>query len=311
MSRRLRYIPPEGALVELTNRTTQGRYLLRPGIELNRVVAGVLGRAQRLYGVEIHACVFLSDHFHLLMTVQSARQMADFMRYFQGYLAIEVGKLHDWRGHFWERRYQHVIVSEEASAQFARFRYLLENSCKEDLVDSPLDWPGLHSAKALQEGESLSGIWINRTRERQERNQRVSYDPTSCREPETVTFSPLPCWKHLDAMACQKRVADIIEDIEHRTRERHRLGETQPLGKERILRVAPHQRPNMLKRSPAPMFHCATKAVRRALWTGYAWFYAAFREAAERLRDGDLTAVFPEGSFPPAAPFLHPARAPG
>ena len=194
MGRRLRYIPLEGAVVEVTNRTIQGRYLLRPGIELNRIVAGVVGRAQRLYGVEVHACAFLSNHFHLLITVQCARQMASFMRYFQGYLAIEVGKLHHWNGPFWQRRYQHAMVSEEEPAQVGRLRYLLENSCKENLVDSPLDWPGLHSAQALLEGTPLPGIWINRTRGRQETKRGGPYDPNCCREAESVVFSPLPCW---------------------------------------------------------------------------------------------------------------------
>jgi hypothetical protein len=36
----------------------------------------------------------------------------------------------------------------------------------------------------------------------------------------------------------------------------------------------------------------------------YAWFVAAYREAAEKLRKGNLGARFPVGSFPPALPFV-------
>jgi hypothetical protein len=36
----------------------------------------------------------------------------------------------------------------------------------------------------------------------------------------------------------------------------------------------------------------------------YFRFVAAFRDAAERLRAGDLGARFPPGSFPPALPFV-------
>jgi len=39
-------------------------------------------------------------------------------------------------------------------------------------------------------------------------------------------------------------------------------------------------------------------------YQSYAWFVAAFREAAEKLRRGDRTACFPAGSFPPALPFV-------
>ena len=39
MGRKLRYIPEEGALVEVTCRTLQGRLLLRPSPELNDIAA--------------------------------------------------------------------------------------------------------------------------------------------------------------------------------------------------------------------------------------------------------------------------------
>src|SRR5215210_7565912 len=57
--------------------------------------------------------------------------------------------------------------------------------------------------------------------------------------------------------------------------------------------------------SPAPLFHAMSKAVRRELYEGYAWFVAAYREAAEKLRAGNNRAVsFPTGSFPPPLPFV-------
>ena len=59
-----------------------------------------------------------------------------------------------------------------------------------------------------------------------------------------------------------------------------------------------------MKRAPAPGFHCATRQTRRELLEAYGWFHAAYREAAEKLRLGDLTATFPEGSFPPPRPFV-------
>ena len=62
--------------------------------------------------------------------------------------------------------------------------------------------------------------------------------------------------------------------------------------------------PIKTKKSPSPGFHAATKAARRELWEAYAKFVAAFREASEKLRHGDLTASFPVGSFPPGLPFV-------
>ena len=63
MARRLRFVPDGGSLVEVTTRTLQGRFLLKPSPRLNSIVLGVLGRAQRRYGVTLHAFVFFSNHY--------------------------------------------------------------------------------------------------------------------------------------------------------------------------------------------------------------------------------------------------------
>ena len=59
-----------------------------------------------------------------------------------------------------------------------------------------------------------------------------------------------------------------------------------------------------MKKAPAPGFHCASRQARHELYEAYGWFYAAYRDAAEKLRTGDLSAVFPEGSFPPPRTFV-------
>jgi REP element-mobilizing transposase RayT len=90
MSRPLRFIPEEGALVDITCRTIQSRYLLRPDPTLKEIVLGVLGRAQRLHPVEISAFFVASNHYHLLVRVPDAERMADFMGYVQTNVARDV-----------------------------------------------------------------------------------------------------------------------------------------------------------------------------------------------------------------------------
>ena len=51
--RKNRYIPNPETLVEVTCRTVQSRLLLRPRPEVCRLILGVLGRAQRLFQVQI------------------------------------------------------------------------------------------------------------------------------------------------------------------------------------------------------------------------------------------------------------------
>jgi hypothetical protein len=120
----------------------------------------------------------------------------------------------------------------------------------------------------------------------------------------TVELSPLPCWRHLSEETYKQRVESLVQGIEERAAaERNRTG--QPvLGVKAILAQDPLHRPQYLDRSPAPLFHVATKAMWQTLYDAYAWFVAAFRDASEKLRAGDREAPFPRGSFPPALPFV-------
>jgi hypothetical protein len=59
-----------------------------------------------------------------------------------------------------------------------------------------------------------------------------------------------------------------------------------------------------LKKSPAPRLHAASKAMREIFYEGFAWFVAAYRTAADKLKRGDPNPGFPLGCFPPALPFV-------
>ena len=95
MARRLRYTPPNTP-VEITQRILHGRLLLRPSEELRQIILGVLGRAQRLYDMPIHSYVFLSNHYHLIVTPRDAHHLAAFMAYVSGNLAREIARLYGW-----------------------------------------------------------------------------------------------------------------------------------------------------------------------------------------------------------------------
>jgi hypothetical protein len=95
----------------------------------------------------------------------------------------------------------------------------------------------------------------------------------------------------------------MVEEIEKEAAADRQSRGIRVLGVKAILAQSPHQKPKRTKKSPAPGFHAATKAARLALREAYGWFYAAYREAADRLRKGERSVGFPEGSFPPALPF--------
>ncbi len=298
--------------MEVTTRTIQGRLLLRPSTSFNEIFLGTLGRAQAVYGLELHGFVALSNHYHLLCSPQDPEQLAEFMRLFNSKLAREIGRLYDWREKVWGRRFLPIAVTEEPAAQIARLTYLLSHSSKEGFVASPKEWPGPHCVDALLEGKPLRGTWFNRTLEFEARRQGVDFGVRDFATVETVTLSPLPCWRHLAPAEYRCRVAEIVQQIEEEARIRQRETGREPRGAAFVLRQNPHQRPLRCKRSPAPVVHAATKAARRALMEAYRAFVAAYRCAAERLRAGELDVRFPPHCFPPPLPFSRgsPTRVP-
>ena len=304
MPRSIRFVPEEGTLFEVTNRTLQGRLLLVPSPELNEIIFGVLGRAQRLYKVRLCAYVFLSNHFHLLVRVNDAKQLADFMGYFGSNLAREVARLTGWNDKVWARRYQAIAISNEEEAQLQRFAYLISHGVKELLVERVLDWPGVHCAGALLADRPDEGIWFDRTAEYWARQRNESFSARQFATRETVILDPLPCWQHLSKEAIRERVAAIVDKAEaDAARAREELAKG-VLGAAAVRAQIPTERPTRVKKSPAPLFHAFTRRVHRELYEAYHQFLAAFRDAADRLRSGDRSARFPGGSFPPALPFV-------
>jgi hypothetical protein len=232
------------------------------------------------------------------------------MTLFNSKLAREVGRLTGWKEKVWSRRFQAIVISSEEGAQVERLRYILSHGCKEGLVARLAEWPGVHSGPALLSGIPLEGVWYDRTREYLARMKGEETHPGEFAEPETLTFQAIPCWSHLSPEVYRARIAAIVEEIEANAAvEAERTGR-QPLGAEAIRRQEPTTRPNRIKKSPAPRFHAFTKRVRREFYQAYSWFAAAFRDAAEKLRQGDRQASFPQGCFPPHLPFVREAPPP-
>ena len=323
MGRSPRFLPSTGALVEVTYRTTQGRFLLRPSPALNEFVIGVLARAQSFCESELIGIVVLSNHIHLLLWVENQWHLSTLMQHFGGNVAREVNRLHDWRGSLWERRYTGIYVTEELAAQIERLSYLLAQGLKEDLVERVEDWPGIHFGRQLLEGRSLmAGKWVDRTKkyrlelqrrgEENEKDREVS--PDEYTTTLTVELKPLPCLEHLGWGGYVRFVTELIQDAEREAAESRERRGVEVLGAEAIRRQDPQTRPNRVKESPAPPVHAASKRARLEWREAFGMFLLAYREAAKLLRKGIQDVAFPEGCFPPGLPFVgdtsEPARAP-
>jgi REP element-mobilizing transposase RayT len=307
MPRRLRYLPANG-LAEVTSRTIQGRLLLQPTHRVAELCRGVLARAVRRFPVELHAFIFLGNHYHLLLTAPDARHLAAFMNFLNSNLAREVGRAVRWREKFWGRRYQAIPVSDEEPAQVERLVYLLRHGCKEGLVRRPCDWPGASSIRSLLTGLPTSGPWIDRTSEYRANLRGRRHDPRAFVCEESFELAPLPCWKGISAEEYRSRMKALVREVERQTAKELSEAEREPLGAERAARQNPHDAPARSKKGPAPGIHAATREVRLAFRETYRQFVNAYRRASEMLRSPsrlrEQFGLFPPGSFLPPGPYL-------
>jgi REP element-mobilizing transposase RayT len=70
-----RYNAP-GTTWLVTRRCSERRFFLRPDAFVTRALLYVLGFAATLYGIEVHAAVALSNHWHLVLTDTRGRKSA-------------------------------------------------------------------------------------------------------------------------------------------------------------------------------------------------------------------------------------------
>jgi hypothetical protein len=307
MPRPLRFIP-EHSLVEITTRTFQGRLLLRPSPELTDIILGIIGKAQSLYGMTIHAFVFLSTHAHFLLSPTSAAQLALFMQFVNANVAKEAGRLHAWRERLWSRRYRSIIVADDKAAH-ARLRYILAHAAKEGLLGSPASWPGPNCIAALTTGALLRGTWFDRSKEFRARQRGETVFPSQFASTFDVQLAPLPCLQHLNADQRQAETRRIVDDIKAKAAaENEEKGRT-PMTVEQILAQDPHSKPSSTDRSPAPFVHASDDSTEQEFRVAYRAFVDAFRAGVLRLRDRarEIRSLFPIGAFPPQLPFSAPA----
>lgn len=290
MARPLRWYLPD-VIYEVTTRTIQERYLLRPGNVERDLILGVLGRGLVLYAhIMLHAFVYLSNHMHMLLSASDPTQIAPFLGYVNGNVARLVGQRNGWRGPFWSRRAQVIPVLDDESAE-GRMRYILSHGVKEGLVARPEEWPGASSTPALL-GEPLQGVWRSTSKGRSDaKSGRACVEETY-----DISLAPLPSWTRMDPAARIARVRAIVDDI---VREHGECRSEPALGIPSVQARDPHARPGDPSRSRAPSCHAASPELRRAYRASYAEFCSRHRSASLVLENDRqrYQGGFPQGSF--------------
>jgi hypothetical protein len=282
---------------EVTFRTVQERFLLRPGQKTDEIILGCLGRAAHRYPtLGLHYVVVLSNHGNLLVTPDCSATLSNFMRDFKSTVANRLNDQLDRSGPFWSRRYRAIPTTDEAALE-ERFRYLLTQGTKENLVESADQWPGVHAIHALRGGKPLIGRWRDGTAESALQQQRQRKIARASARGETlqlgpvpqvwreypIKLEPLPHWQHEKPGTVRQRVAAIVRDDAAMTKRRHKQDGTRPLGRQGILTTHPFAQPTKSKKSPAPMCHASNAKQRRVYRRAYRAFAHCVQTTVDEL----------------------------
>ena len=269
-----------GGLYELSTRVAGGQLLTTPTKEVHDLILGVIGHAMRAHNVQLHAFVFMSNHYHMLLSVPDSNTLSDFMCLLNGNISRELNLINDRDDAMWGRRFRSIPISPDRATQVWRLRYILSHGVKENLVAKPADWPGASSLPWLRDGKVLKGKWIRRTElyyARRRKNFVENLKAFTTIYP--IELTALPCWQHLPEAGWRKLVQDMIADIEAEADEAREADGRQPLGVERVLAQDPFSRVRS-KRSRAPSVLCVDAGARRALRAELRAREAAWRDAA-------------------------------
>jgi putative transposase len=114
-----------------------------------------LSSACEKHGCRIHACVFMTNHVHLLVTPSTETAIGQVMqsvgRRYVGYFNSTYRRT----GTLWEGRYKATVIEDE-SYLFACYRYIELNPVRAALVGDPRAYPwSSHGANAFGERDPL------------------------------------------------------------------------------------------------------------------------------------------------------------
>ena len=134
----------QGRSYKITKRCEERRFHLAPGKDPEQLVALIgycLAYCANRYGIEVHAAVFMSNHYHLDVSDPHANLPA-FKQSFNSFLARALNARHGRFGSVWDRDVACDTQRPTEDESFMDLVYTLANPVTAGLVRHAKQWPG-------------------------------------------------------------------------------------------------------------------------------------------------------------------------
>lgn len=302
----------QGMIYHIISKTLRGQFLLAPKKGVSALCGGVVAMARLNWPqVKLYGFAFMSNHIHLMVSGRGD-EVSSFVGFIKREISRRLGQRYNLPGSFWHQRFVATALPTE-EGQLKCLQYILGQGVKEDLVERPEHWPGLHCANHLMTGTRIKAEWFNATayyrakmnQAQLIRKKRLSKaDFVECL---TLKVDFLPAWSHLNETKRRVKVSVLVEEVVAQEAERRRQDAKKVLGRKavRAISVSVYTKPLLppwwrerrrqltawAKRS-----HLATRAYLEAYWS----FQRSYRSACVSLRKSQLQSGFPVGCWTPS-----------
>ena len=261
-------------------------FLLRPSKAVNACIRYCLALAQRRSGVAVHSAVFLSNHYHIIVT-DTEGQIPMFTEELNKLLAKSLNCHHGrWENFFSSGDQTSQVALDSEHDVMAKTVYLLANPTQAMLVSHGPDWPGV---RIFRKGHyrAVKPTFFFR---REEAGGKL---PGKL----MLTLTPPPIG--VQDRLCDDVVQKAASARERQLRERARLARRRFLGAKAVKAQSIYRSPKTPapKRGMSPRLACRDKWRRIEMLGRLASFVSSYREKREAFITGVVGVVFPAGTY--------------
>jgi len=264
---------------------------MRPSKRVNALIRFLLAYCASKHGIDVHGFVFMSGHFHLLLT-DGRGALPAFMRDFNALLARALNSMHgDWET-FWAPGSYNALALFGLAAIFRRLVYIATNPVAALLVRTHTEWPGVIS-KVAEIGREQ--IYAKRPKIAFFRETGAGCCPKSAKVQITIP----PALRNIDPDELRQRLAAAVARREAAIQRRVRAKGLTFRGAKAVRAIDRQKSPatKAPRRKLRPAVSCLDPA-RRILELGILQQFRADNAAASRsFRAGDRDTIFPYGSY--------------
>jgi REP element-mobilizing transposase RayT len=272
-----------GTTYLVTRRCLERQFFLRPSRVTNQVFLYSLALAVRSSGVLVHALCVMSNHYHLLVTDPNA-QLPAFLQQLDSLVGRAINASLGRTDHFWESDSYSAVALLSPMDVVEKAAYTLANPVAAGLVRSPWQWPGLWSAPEGIGGDAL-----------------VVARPGHFFDPKGYLPKSLELSFHTPpGFVSSADFRDQLQaTLERKVSEAIERRGLKFLGRRRVLRQLPTAKPRHgeQQRELNPRVAGRDRWKRIEALGRLVEFLRSYRAARLARQSGDLSAIFPAGTY--------------